>query len=78
MIGGGAIILGKTTMCDYGMLASGYSSGLVLEIMEPSFNSGGSAPVRLLQWPLECVLLQWEQTLLVQLETQHLLRIIWS
>ena len=45
MIGSGAIILGKTTMCDYGMLASGYSSkfGPTRNPWNLDFNSGGSS-----------------------------------
>jgi len=41
----GAVILGKTTMCDYGMLASGYSSkfGPTRNPRQPSANSGGSS-----------------------------------
>jgi aspartyl-tRNA(Asn)/glutamyl-tRNA(Gln) amidotransferase subunit A len=41
----GAVILGKTTMCDYGMLASGYSSkfGPTRNPRNPSANSGGSS-----------------------------------
>ena len=45
MIDSGAIILGKTTMCDYGMLASGYSSkfGPTRNPWNLDFNSGGSS-----------------------------------
>ena len=41
----GAVILGKTTMCDYGMLASGYSSkfGPTRNPRNPKANSGGSS-----------------------------------
>ena len=41
----GAIILGKTTMCDYGMLASGYSSkfGPTRNPWNLDHNSGGSS-----------------------------------
>jgi aspartyl-tRNA(Asn)/glutamyl-tRNA(Gln) amidotransferase subunit A len=41
----GAVILGKTTMCDYGMLASGYSSkfGPTRNPRNPSVTSGGSS-----------------------------------
>jgi aspartyl-tRNA(Asn)/glutamyl-tRNA(Gln) amidotransferase subunit A len=41
----GAIILGKTTMCDYGMLASGYSSkfGITRNPWSLDHNSGGSS-----------------------------------
>ncbi|MBH67138.1 MAG: amidase [Rhodospirillaceae bacterium] len=41
----GAIILGKTTMCDYGMLASGYSSkfGPTRNPWNLDYNSGGSS-----------------------------------
>lgn len=42
---GGAIILGKTTMCDYGMLASGYSSkfGPTRNPRDVTANPGGSS-----------------------------------
>ena len=45
MTDSGAIILGKTTMCDYGMLASGYSSkfGPTRNPWNLNFNSGGSS-----------------------------------
>ena len=45
MIDSGAIILGKTTMCDYGMLASGYSSkfGPTRNPWNLDYNSGGSS-----------------------------------
>jgi Asp-tRNA(Asn)/Glu-tRNA(Gln) amidotransferase A subunit family amidase len=41
----GAVILGKTTMCDYGMLASGYSSkfGPTRNPWNLDYNSGGSS-----------------------------------
>ena len=41
----GAVILGKTTMCDYGMLASGYSSkfGPTRNPWSLDHNSGGSS-----------------------------------
>lgn len=41
----GAVILGKTTMCDYGMLASGYSSrfGPTRNPRNPKVTSGGSS-----------------------------------
>jgi len=40
----GAIVLGKTTMCDFGILASGYSSkhGVTRNPWEPERNCGGS------------------------------------
>lgn len=40
----GAIVLGKTTMCDFGILASGYSSkhGITRNPLAPARNCGGS------------------------------------
>ena len=45
LVDNGAIIVGKTTMCDYGMLASGYSSkfGPTRNPWNLDYNSGGSS-----------------------------------